>query len=213
MDEKDFKRLLEASAAETQKRFDETTERISREMRTFVDTNAAETRLLFDTRTAEITARFDTRTAEITTHFNSRTAEITTHFDTRTAEITNRFDTRTIEITNLFETRTAELKQYMDETARDLRLHFDIKTEEMKHQVQLVAESVLMVNDKLDREAADIRAEMRQGFADTQAMIKFSHAELDRRILAVEERARTLEESVHRLAARMDRLEAMTATQ
>jgi chaperonin cofactor prefoldin len=54
---------------------------------------------------------------------------------------------------------------------------------------------------------------MHQGFADTQAMIKFSHAELDRRIHAVEEKARTLEESVHRLQARMDRLEAMTATQ
>ena len=49
--------------------------------------------------------------------------------------------------------------------------------------------------------------------ADTQAMIKFSPAELDRRIHAVEEKARTLEESVHRLQARMDRLEAMTATQ
>lgn len=42
---------------------------------------------------------------------------------------------------------------------------------------------------------------------------RFLHAELDRRIHAVEEKARTLEESVHRLQARMDRLEAMTATQ
>lgn len=38
---------------------------------------------------------------------------------------------------------------------------------------------------------------------------RFSLAELH----AVEEKARTLEESVHRLQARMDRLEAMTATQ
>jgi len=60
---------------------------------------------------------------------------------------------------------------------------------------------------------ADIRAEMRQGFADTQAMIKFSHAELDRRIHGVEDRASMLEERVNKLLERMDRLEAMTATQ
>ena len=180
MDEKDFKRLLEASATETQRRFDETTERLSAEMRTFVDANAAETRLLFDTRTAEITNRFDASTAELKEHFD---------------------------------TRSAEMKQYMDKTAEKLRLHFDTTAEDMRHQVQLIAERVVMVDERLEREAADIRAEMRQGFADTQAMIKFSHAELDRRIHAVEDRARTLEENVIRLQARMDRLEAMTATQ
>ena len=147
MDEIDFKRLLEASAAETQRRFDETAERLAGEMRTFVDASAAETRQLFE------------------------------------------------------------------KTAKELRLHFDVTAEEMKHEVQLVAERVIMVDERLTREAADIRAAMNQGFADTQAMIKFSHAELDRRIHAVEEKARTLEESVHRLQARMDRLEAMTATQ
>lgn len=44
---------------------------------------------------------------------------------------------------------------------------------------------------------------MERGFADTQAMIKFSHAELDRRV-------RTLEEDVASLEARVDRLESST---
>src|SRR5712692_4534881 len=98
MDENDFKRLLEASAAETQHRFDETAERLAGEMRTFVDANAAETRQLFE------------------------------------------------------------------KTAKELRLHFDVTAEEMKHEVQLVAERVSMVDERLTREAADIRAEMHQGF-------------------------------------------------
>lgn len=107
----------------------------------------------------------------------------------------------------------AETQRHFDETAerlaKDMRTHFDVVAEGMDHKIGLIAESVLMVNEKLDRESVA----RHQGFADTQAMIKFSHAELDRRIHAVEERASTLEESVHRLQARMDRLEAMTATQ
>jgi len=44
---------------------------------------------------------------------------------------------------------------------------------------------------------------MRRGFADTQAMIKFSHAELVRRI-------RALEEGFEELQARVERLESST---
>jgi ABC-type sugar transport system ATPase subunit len=44
----------------------------------------------------------------------------------------------------------------------------------MKNDDKLIAEKVILLDEKLDREAADIRAEMRQGFADTQAMIKFA---------------------------------------
>jgi hypothetical protein len=45
---------------------------------------------------------------------------------------------------------------------------------------------VALLDEKVDREAASIRDEMRRGFADTQAMIKFSHAALDRRIERLE---------------------------
>jgi len=173
MNEDDFRRLLDESAAETQRRFDETAERLTAEMRTYVDTSAAETQ-----------RRIDASAAEAQRHFNE-TAE-------RLAG----------EMRTFVDTRFVEVKQ-------DLRTYFDVVVEGMDHKIGLIAESVLMVNEKLDRESAA----RQQGFADTQAMIKFSHAELDRRIHAVEERSRTLEESVHKLQARMDRLEAMTATQ
>jgi uncharacterized protein YceH (UPF0502 family) len=44
---------------------------------------------------------------------------------------------------------------------------------------------------------------MNRGFSDTQAMIKFSHAELDRRV-------RALEEGLADVQARLDRLEGST---
>jgi hypothetical protein len=57
----------------------------------------------------------------------------------------------------------------------DTRRQFDVVSEATRHEIRLVAESVAGVNEKLDREAGDIRDEMRRGFAETQAMIKFSH--------------------------------------
>lgn len=42
------------------------------------------------------------------------------------------------------------------------------------------------------------------------SMIKFSHAELDRRMRALEESQRTLEESVSDLQARVERIEGST---
>ena len=56
----------------------------------------------------------------------------------------------------------------------------------------------------------DFKRLMDESAAETQRPVP--HAELNR-LHAVEEKARSLEESVHRLQARMDRLEAMTATQ
>jgi hypothetical protein len=48
------------------------------------------------------------------------------------------------------------------------------------------------------------------GFAETQAMIKFSHAELYRRVRALEQTASKLEEVMADLAARVERLETTT---
>jgi hypothetical protein len=109
--------------------------------------------------------------------------------DDRTAETRTLIaETRQVVDANAEETRIrfAETQRLVVETAKELRHYFDVSVEQMRDEIKLVAEGVLNVDQKLDREAADIRSEMRQGFADTQAMIKFSHAGLDRRISALE---------------------------
>jgi hypothetical protein len=108
------------------------------------------------------------------------------------------------------ETLAAETRQHSEQLIGDARRHLEILNEATRHEVQLVAEKVLQLDEKLDREAADIRAEMRQGFADTQAMYKFSHAELDRRMRTLEESNRSLEEGLANLQARVERLESST---
>ncbi|HVT02575.1 MAG TPA: hypothetical protein VHL58_04265 [Thermoanaerobaculia bacterium] len=92
----------------------------------------------------------------------------------------------------------------------ETRRHFDVGNEATRHEIRVVAESVAQVNEKLDREAADIRDEVRRGFAETQAMIKFSHDELHRRVRALEESQRTVDETLADLRARVEHLEDST---
>jgi uncharacterized protein (UPF0335 family) len=72
--------------------------------------------------------------------------------------------------------------------------HFLALAEEgFRSQVQLIAEKV----EELHRESAEIRQEMRTGFAETQAMIKFSHVAVEETLADVQTRLERLESSTH----------------
>lgn len=71
-----------------------------------------------------------------------------------------------------------ELRHENAEAHTETRRYFDIALEAAKHETRLVAESVAQTRELLAREAEDIRSEMRRTAAETQAMFKFSHAEL-----------------------------------
>jgi hypothetical protein len=86
----------------------------------------------------------------------------------------------------------------------ETRRHFDVGNEATRHEIRVVAESVAQVNEKLDREAAEIRDEVSSGFGETQAMIKFSYADLDRRVSLLETSFTRLE----RLEARVREIES-----
>lgn len=74
-----------------------------------------------------------------------------------------------------------DLRRLFEETRR----HFDAVAERLERRLDAVAESVTLIDEKLDRTADEIREKMRRGFADTQAMTGFPHPELDRRVRAV----------------------------
>jgi hypothetical protein len=57
--------------------------------------------------------------------------------------------------------------------------------------VQLVAEGVDTVNQRVDRLAQDMKNE----FAESKAFMKFSYSDLDRRLRSLEERVERLESS------------------
>lgn len=77
-------------------------------------------------------------------------------------------------------------KQGVEAHAETRRL-FETTAESLRHEIRAVAEGVTQTREELTRETAGIREEVRRTATETQAMIKFSHAELDRRVHALEE--------------------------
>lgn len=117
------------------------------------------------------------------------------------------------ELRRLFETLRQDnvaLRQENAAAHAETRRHFDVTAEGVRQEIRGVAEGVVNTRDLLSRETADIREEMRRGFAETQAMIKFSYTELDRRVSALEESRRTVEQTLADVQARLDRLESST---
>ena len=70
----------------------------------------------------------------------------------------------------------------------ETRRYFDVVTEETRHEIRLVAESVAYVIEDLQRTRTTLDEKIDRTTAETQAMIRFSHRELDRRISSLEER-------------------------
>jgi methyl-accepting chemotaxis protein len=178
MDANDFKRLLEESAAETRREVkhlvEESSAETRREVKHLVEESSAETRREVKHLIEETHRRIDANAAETAARFDQ--------VDARFEKVDARFDQ--------VDARAAELKQHIDKTAAQMKLHFDLTVEHMRSNIQQVADGVLMVNEKFDREAADIRTEMRQGFAETQGLLRFSHKQLDERITALERAAK-----------------------
>jgi hypothetical protein len=67
--------------------------------------------------------------------------------------------------------------------------------------------------ERIEKRFDAIEQRVDLGFADTQAMIKFSHAELDRRVRFMEQTLTVLEEKFANLNRRVDRLEETERTE
>ncbi|HYK03682.1 MAG TPA: hypothetical protein VE974_18130 [Thermoanaerobaculia bacterium] len=103
-----------------------------------------------------------------------------------------------------------ELKRLLEsirqETAaehQETRRHFDIAVERIEHRFELLAETVQHLSEETLRTCASLDEKIERSAAETQAMIKFSHKDLDRRLTA-------LEETVAHLQTRLDRIESGT---
>jgi hypothetical protein len=96
-----------------------------------------------------------------------------------------------------------QTRRYFDEKAVETQRHFDVVAESLKSEIRLVAEGVMGANERLDRHEAKLDAvdgrltmvetkldafivETRTNFEEVRASIKFSYAELDRRLTFLE---------------------------
>ena len=115
-----------------------------------------------------------------------QSADLRRHVDAGVEQIEQRFVWHSAELRLHFDAGVEQIEQRFVLHAVDLRLHFDVAVERMDKRFDLLSETVAQLDQKLERTATDLRDEMQRGFADTQAMIKFSHAELDRRVRTLE---------------------------
>ena len=94
-----------------------------------------------------------------------------------------------------------ERRQFARAVAEESRALFEIASERLESRIQLVAEAVGQLDQRMRADGSEMRESMARGFDETQSMIKFSYVELERRM-------RTLEDTVAELRTRVDRLES-----
>lgn len=90
------------------------------------------------------------------------------------------------------------------------RRQFDVTVERIEKRFDLLAETAQHIEEELRRTGARLDEKIERSAAETQAMIKFSHKELDRRVTTLEDGQRSLEETVADLQARLQRIESGT---
>jgi tetrahydromethanopterin S-methyltransferase subunit G len=129
--------------------------------------------------------------------------------DKRFETIDQRFET----MDKRFETvdkRLEAVDEKVDDTVAEIRRQFGAFLEHFDRKFDGLVAALALLDEKIDRKTAAIEQRMDLGFADTQAMIKFSHAELDRRVRYMEQTLQTLEDKFATLNTRVERLEETT---
>jgi predicted nucleic acid-binding Zn-ribbon protein len=87
----------------------------------------------------------------------------------------------------------------------DIIHQFHVIPEDLVDKVKRVAEGVVGLNEKFERRFDDLNKKIDQNHRDVLAAIKFSYAELDKRITA-------LEAEMEDLKRRMDKIERRTVS-
>ena len=77
--------------------------------------------------------------------------------------------------------------------------------EQVRGKIHLLAEGQQALREDVKRELEQFRQEVRLEFQEVKAMIKFSYAELDRRVRSLEGEVGDLRSRVERIEARMGR--------
>ncbi len=88
-----------------------------------------------------------------------------------------------------------EQRQLLQEFAGETRRQFEIVAESLRGEIRQVAEGVALANESIE----SVGQRMDSEFAEVKAAMKFSFAELDRRIVSLEMGFRSLDARVKRL--------------
>lgn len=103
------------------------------------------------------------------------------------------------ELRDFLEKKFSLVDERIDHKTEEAVHRFQIITEKLEDKILQIAEGVTNLNEKIDRRINDMNHSMEQRHQDLLAAIKFSYAELDKRISTLEIQLNQLDERVRRL--------------
>ena len=111
-----------------------------------------------------------------------------------------------------FDDKAAEMGRHFDEKADETQRHFDLVAEGLNGSIQRIAEGHGVLIEKIDglgtrmgrleTQVENFALETRTNFEEVRAAIKFSYAELDRRVSHLESTIASIDARVSRLESR-----------
>ncbi len=93
-------------------------------------------------------------------------------------------------------------KEDLNSFKEEMIHQFHVVSEGVIDQVKLVAEGVATVNEKLDRIHHELKTEIQETRQEVLAAVKFSYAELDKRITTLEKEFLELKHRVEKIESR-----------
>lgn len=79
-----------------------------------------------------------------------------------------------------------EIKRHFDATADRMNRHFGVVVEGLESKMEALAEGQQAGFDRVDRQLAEMRTELRHELDETRAMVHLSYVEVDRRLRDLE---------------------------
>ena len=131
----------------------------------------------------------------------SQVGEKLTQMDRRFSQIDEKLtqmDGRFSQIDEKFQGLGIEMKNTEDRVLHQ----YHITAEALRDDIKQVGEGVLNLNEKFDRRIDESEKRMDQNHKDVLAAIKFSYAELDRRITSLEFQMKQMDERLSRVESR-----------
>jgi len=108
-------------------------------------------------------------------------AETRRQLETTAAELRRHIEETATGTRRQAEAVAVDLRGQIEETAAETRRYFDVVAERLRSDIQTVAEAVVVTNEKFDRRFDEFEVKVDRNFAETHAMIRFSHADLESR--------------------------------
>ena len=83
----------------------------------------------------------------------------------------------------------------------EIKRHFSVVAEGLRDEIRLIAEGVINLDGKFEREVTEFRKENKEANSDIMAATKFSYTELDRRTTFLENKYEDVERRLRKLEA------------